>query len=452
MTAQAYTILSDMCDELGLENTYDKEAQRLKDAINQYLWNEERGCYSSFLYGMAYPHQSPTTDNTSQALCVLWGIADNDRAENLIANTPVSDKGVNVNYPPNNPLEPYLANSSWTTTQALWNIASAYTKNENALRRGLGALYRAQALYQSQDIHMKGIKIDELGAGASNVAMIMRVFLGMNFKSEGIEFDPIVPEGMPGEKTFNGFNYRKAVLNFTIQGSGNDIAQITDNGKPLEGAFLPNDIEGRHHIIITMKEDKRKTQKATIHHDEVILPLTPNVVWSNDSGRIIDYMPGTHYRLSVNGTLNEINDSVFVLPKTDCYTEYAVAIVGKNSNGFISKPMMRYHLTPQIAFFPTVDGDTAQIKVSVDHGGDYIIDIGYNPTGTLDVRKIAANSHPMGTLVMSSGNLLEANGLAYSNMVRVKLLKGENVITITQLRLPKSFTPCDPVHLRVIGL
>ena len=89
--------------------------------------------------------QSPTTDNTSQAMSVLWGIADDDRAENLIANTPVSDKGVNVTYPTNNPLEPYFANSSWATTQALWNMAAAYTGNENALRRGLGALYRAQA-------------------------------------------------------------------------------------------------------------------------------------------------------------------------------------------------------------------------------------------------------------------------------------------------------------------
>ena len=42
------------------------------------------------------------------------------------------------------------------------------------------------------------------------------------------------------------------------------------------------------------------------------------------------------------------------------------------------------------------------------------------------------------------------NGIAHSNMVLVKLLKGENAITFRQIRLPKAFTPCEPVHLRVI--
>ena len=36
-------------------------------------------------------------------------------------------------------------------------------------------------------------------------------------------------------------------------------------------------------------------------------------------------------------------------------------------------------------------------------------------------------------------------------MVKVKLLKGNNVITIDQLRLPKAFTPCEPVHVRIIS-
>lgn len=451
LTAHAYSILGDMCDELGIENTYSEDAQRLKDAINQHLWNEDKGFYSSFLYGMAIPRQSPTTDNTSQAMCVLWGIADDDRAEHLIANTPVSDKGINVTYPSNNPIEPYFANSSWATTQALWNIAAAYTGNENALRRGLGALYRAQALYQSRDIHMQDVNIDELGTSASNAAMILRVLLGMDFKPEGIEFEPLVPKGMPGKKTFKGLNYRKAVLDFTIEGTGNDIALITDNGTALESAFLPSDIEGHHHIVITLEQGNRPSQKVTIQSEAVVLPPTPTVVWTADSGHIVDFVPGTPYCLSVNGELTSLSDSVFALPQTKGYTEFTVEVAGKYQNGFVSKPLIYYYLTPQIAFFPKVEGDTVNISVSVAQGGDYLMDIGYRPTGTLDVRKVAANNHPMGTLVMASGNRLEENGLAYSNMLRIKLLKGSNVITISQLRLPKSFTPCEPVHVRVIS-
>lgn len=451
LTAHAYAILNDMCEELGVESTVEKDAQRLKDAINQHLWNEDKGFYSSFLYGMAFPRQSPTTDNTSQAMCVLWDIADDERAENLIASTPISDKGVNVTYPTNNSLEPYFANSSWATTQALWNLAAAFTGNENALRRGLGALYRAQALYQSRGIHLQDINIDELGTSASNVAMILRVLLGINFKSEGIEFEPMIPVGMPGKKTFTGLNYRSAVLDFTIEGTGNDIETITIDGTPLESAFLPNNINGHHLIAITMKNGAHPTQKVTIHKNETVLPMTPNVVWSNDTCHILDYVPGIQYRLSANGELSTLKDSVFVLPKVDKYTEYSVEIAGNHINGFMSKPLPIYHPTPQIAFFPTTESDTVVLNVSVAQGGDYLLDIGYRPTGSLDVRKVAVNGHPMSTLVMASGNLSLTNGLAYSNMAKIKLLKGENVITVTQLKLPKSFTPCEPVHLRVIS-
>ncbi len=450
LTGNAYRILAEMCDELGIENDYQMDALHIKNAINQHLWNEDRGLYSSFLYGTAFPQQSSLTDNTSQAMCVLWGIADDNRAENLIAHTPVSDMGVNVTYPATNPIEPYFINSSWATTQALWNLAAASVGNENALRRGMGALYRVQALYQSRGIHLKNVNLDNLGTSASNAAMVLRVLLGMSFEAEGIEFTPLVPACFPGKKTFKGLNYRKAVLDVTIEGTGNDVASITDNGTELESAFIPCDIEGKHHIVITLQHENRSSQHVTIHRNEIFLPPTPTVIWRNDSGHIEDFVPGTAYRLSVNGQLQPLNDSVFAIPQTDVFSEFAVIIAGKQVNGFMSKPMLHFGLTPQIAFFPDSPDGHSVIKVSVATGGDYMIDVGYRPTGTLDVRRVSANSHPMGTLVMAKNNNTESNELAYSNMVPVKLLKGANQIEIDQLRLPKTFTPCEPVHVRVI--
>ena len=452
LTGNAYSILAEMCDELGIENDYQRDATRLKDAINQHLWNEDKGMYCSFLYGMAVPRQSPLTDNTSQAMCVLWGIADDNRAENLIAQTPVSDLGVNVSYPASNALEPYFANSSWATTQALWNLAAASVGNENALRRGLGALYRAQALYQSRGIHLRDVETDMLGTSASNAAMVLRVLVGLNFTPEGIELSPMVPAGMQGKKTFKGLNYRRAVLDFTINGTGNEIASITIDGKALESAFLPCDIEGRHQIDITLESGRHGSQQVTIHHGEVFLPLTPTISWTGDTGHIVDFVPGTPYRLSTNGELSALNDSVFVLPETEELTEFSVEIAGKYVNGFMSKPLLRFGLTPQVAFMPKTDSDSIVITVTVALGGDYLIDMGYLPTGSLDVRHVTVNNHPMGTLVMASGAITENDGLAYSNMVVVKLMKGENAIRFDQIRLPKSYTRCRPVHVRVIRL
>ena len=452
LTGHAYWVLAEMSEELGLENDYSRDAHRIKDAINQHLWNEDKGFYSSFLYGMAVPRQAPLTDNTSQAMCVLWNIADDNRAENLIANTPISDCGVNVTYPPGNAIEPYFANSSWATTQALWNLAAAMVGNENALRRGLGALYRAQALYQSRGIHLRDVETDMLGTSASNAAMILRVLVGMSFTPEGIEFTPMVPAGMDGKKSFKGLNYRRAVLDFTVEGTGSDIESITMDGKAMESPFLPNNIEGRHLIAITLKQaDHRANQRVTIQKGEIYLPMTPVITWSGDTGYIEDYVAGTPYRLSVNGELSELQDSVFVLPETEGLTEFSVEIEGKNVNGFMSRPLLHFGLTPQMAFFPKTDADSAIINVSVARGGDYLIDVGYHPTGTLDVRLVTVNGHPMGTLVMASGVTTGEGELSYSNMVNVKLMKGENVIRFDQIRLPKVFTCCEPVQVRVIS-
>ena len=450
LTGFSYAILADMCEELEIENDYQTEARHIKDAINQHLWNEDKGFYSSFLYGIAYPRKSPLTDNTSQAMCVLWGIADDDRAESLIAHTPVSDLGVNVTYPASIPVEPYFTNSSWATTQALWNLAAVMVGNENALRRGLGALYRAQALYQSHDIHIKDIDTDHLGTGASNAAMVLKVLAGMHFTPDGIEFAPMVPAGMDGKKTLRGLNYRKAVLDVTIQGFGNEIVSITDNGTPLESAFLPYFIEGRHHIVITLKQNNHASQKVTVHHNEVILPPTPQITWRGDTGLIEGFVPGTSYRLSTNGRLSALTDSIFVLPETDGFAEFSVEIAGKYVHGFMSRPYLRFGLTPQVAFLPDSVGGHTTIKVSVAEGGDYLLDVGYHPTGSLDVREVSVNTHLMGTLVMNGTNEREINGLAYSNMVPVQLLKGSNAITFSQIRLPKSFTPCQPYHVRII--
>lgn len=453
LTGNAYALLADMCDELGIDNAYQREAKDIKDAINQHLWNEDRGMYSSFLYGMAFPRQSPLADNTAQAMCVLWGIADDDRAENLISQTPVSDVGVNVNYPPANIIEPYFTNSSWATTQALWNLAAVEVGNESALIRGLAALFRAQALYQSREIHIVDIPTDMLGTSASNASMILRVLMGVNVKPEGIEFTPMVPQGMGGKRKFTGWTYRNAVFDIIVEGEGNDVESITDNGTRLESTFIPNDIEGKHEIVIRLKRGKYPNQRVTIHRNEAILPPTPVITWSHDTGHIVDYVAGTPYRLSANGQLSVLNDSVFVLPPTDEFTEYSVEIAGKYLNGFMSRPYINLTPTPQMAFIPdSVSGHTS-VAVSVARGGDYLMDVGYRPTGTLDVRRLSANGHPMGTLVMTNHVVsTELNGLAYSNMVRVKLLKGENIIRFDQIRLPKTFTPCEAVHVRIISL
>jgi len=455
LAARALGIVDEMAEELGVASDAAQQAERFKDAINQRLWNEADGRYCAFLYGgAAYPMQSPTTDNTSQALCVLWGIADDDRAENLIAHTPTGDCGVNVTYPPTAAaVEPYFANPSWATTQALWNMAAAYTGNQNALRRGLGALYRAQILYQSQGISLAGTSVDELGTSAANLAMTYRVLAGITLKPEGIEFNPMVPTGMEGTKHIKGLKYRAAELDITIEGSGNNVESMTDNGKAVESAFLPHDISGKHQVVIKLSHAHHATQRVTLHHNEVELPATADVRWRGDSGVIVGFDPAADYRLVVNGEQRgSIVDSVFALPDMDDFAVLAVVCRGDYGYGYVSRPLPALSLTPQMAVFADSVGGHTSMTVSVAQGGDYLLDVGYSPTGSLDVRQVTVNTHHMGTVVMARDDVSHAqgSGLCYSNMVVVKLLRGDNRIEFEQVRLPKSFTPCQPQHVRII--
>ena len=112
----------------------------------------------------------------------------------------------------------------------------------------------------------------------------------------------------------------------------------------------------------------------------------------------------------------------------------------------MSKPLLHFGLTPQVAFFPESSDGHAEITVSVAEGGEYLLDMGYLPTGTLDVRRVSANSHPMGTLVMASAGLMDENDLAYSNMVAVKLLKGgaRTISSLTRSVFPSRSLPVSP--------
>jgi len=452
---RAYQILDQMAEEIDDDHEdYALQATHLKDAINQHLWNEDRGHYSSFLYGLAYRMQAPTTDNTSQAMAVLWDIADDDRAENLIAHTPVSDFGVNVTYPPSTAIEPYFANPSWATTQALWNLAAATVGNENALRRGLGALLRAEAFYASRDIHIAGSTVDQLGEGAGMLAMLFRVIAGITLKPEGIEFHPYVPTGLPGEKHIGNFRYRDATLDITLLGTGSEIQSMTMDSKPMDAPFLPANVQGHHQLTIHLQPAGQSTGRITRHHGEVLLPTTPDVKWPmpSDSGIICNYRPSASYWLMVNGQrFGRITDSVFAIPQSEQLIECAVLLQGRYGESFISRPYLRFAATPQVAMLPdsSTTSSSLVVNVKVQRGGDYLIDIGYLPTGTLDVRKIAVNNHLAGTVVMAQDR---TSTLRYSNMLMVKLLRGDNTIEITPIALPKPYTPCTPRLLRVITL
>ncbi|MBK8516228.1 MAG: hypothetical protein IPL55_08030 [Saprospiraceae bacterium] len=208
---QAHRILAAMATTLGLsDKIYKNEADVLKNAINSKLWLPEKGYYSQYRYGRGELIRSNRFEALGEALAILFDVADVEQSKEIIKKSPVTKYGIPCIYPQIPDIPPYHNNAVWPFVQAYWNLAAAKTGNENALTHGLASIYRAGGLFltnyenfvaQSGDFNGTEINSDRmLWSIAGNIAMVHRVFIGMNFGINGIRFSPVIPQSFGGCK------------------------------------------------------------------------------------------------------------------------------------------------------------------------------------------------------------------------------------------------------------
>lgn len=451
-TVGALTDMARMADELGIDGSdLETQARRCMEALNAHMWNESHGQYTAMLYGLACNLHAPCSDNRAQALAVMWGLADNDdRATTLIEKTPVTHCGINTFYPTTTPTSnPSLDEQSWGLVQGLWNMAAARVDNDNALRRGLAALWRAQLLY-STPMTEEGNRSLDMACAVSNVAMTHRLMAGLNFEPQGIEFAPIVPQCLPGDKKLLGFAYRSGTLDITVRGTGHDVDHVQLDGKRIDGTFVrASQLQGHHTIEITMREGIRGKQGVTIASGRNVRPEHPVVMWNGDSVAIVNYNPHLAYRLVVDGARHySINDSTFQLPQIDKFAEMTVIASNKRCFGYASKPFVVGGTGYYYAPIPRgmAGSDRVSVEVKVRRAGTYMLNVNYiSPATSMDVRTVSANTHRMGIVVM--GGLGTDSVASQSNLIAVDLLTGKNTIDITAH--PSSRATATPLSINL---
>ena len=462
---RAYRILSLMTDEFELNNNFDNKAERIKDGINHRLWDEAKSSYTQYLYGGVTKIKSPLIDNMGQALAILWDIADDDRAEAIMSETPVTNYGVPMLYPNRIDIEPNLNNAVIPLTQALWNLAAAKTGNMNMLRRGMGALLRLQALTASSNFSCNASTGEILcndnvfsGNGASgNIAMVLRVLLGMNFLPNGIEFTPKVPVCFDGDKSLSNFHYRNALLHITVKGTGNELSKITLDGKPLDDNFINGNITGEHKIVISMNEDHTNAGNVTFAQKSKHLPPTPLWLWDGFYGTNYNYDANLGYKILINNEPTySMRDSVLGTRDTITFRTYSLVAINKYGHSFIAEPHQINTLAKNYNLSKAVPHLVAQIKtpagydhhpvrfdyentsitipVKTDEAGDYVIDLLYSNSNNIYppmsnmLLTVEANRHYQGAIALPT--TWSSLNMTYSSQLIVKLLKGENTITL----------------------
>ncbi len=468
---QAHVILSEMAKLLGEPwRPYQNRADEIKQAINDELWVPAKGYYGNFLYGRNELNLSERYEALGEALAIIFDVADKDRAQTIIAKSPLAPFGATCIYPQIPDIPPYHNDGIWPFVQAYWNLAAAKAGNEAVLNHGLAAIYRAGGLFLTNYENFVAGSGDFLGTEinshrmlwsmAGNLAMVHRVFMGISFEPTGIRFAPVVPSTYPGTKRLSNFRYRNAILDITVEGTGNQISSVKVDGEPVEAAFLAGDISGRHTVEIQLSNEPMQSQEINMVANAFTLPnplvaLEGNkITWSPIEG-------ANGYNIYKDGAVIANIDWTDYEAVSDGYAEYKVSAVDDNGvESFTSEPIIvvpekdvqridmtkfadrsdrRYTNFTGEGFVEVSNELNREINLSVNASttGKYLIDIRYsngegpwNTENKCALRSLYVNDEYKGALVFPQRGTDEWSDWGYSNSFVIELKAGSNDLTI----------------------
>lgn len=454
---QAHKILAMAANLLGEEGSiYEKRAEGIKNAINKNFWMAERGFYGNFLYGRDHLILSERFEALGEALNILFGVAGEEKARLILSSSPVTEFGASCIYPQIPGIPPYHNNAIWPFVQSFWNLAAAKAGNEKALVHGLASVYRAGAFFLTNyenivadtgDYNGTEINSDRmLWSMAGNLAMVHRVFTGMNFEVDGIRFSPVIPEVFKGTRKLENFKYRKAILDITVKGFGRNTKSVTLDGTPLKDGFLPASISGRHSVEIIMDNTKFDSDKFEVSDNHTSLPAPEvsskkgKLTWSPVEGAVT-------YRVYRNGRIEQITDKNnynISDPEGSQFRVSAVDSLGWES--FTSEPLFVIADKNKIKVAPGSSPDgkgfaeisnevnrTLDFTAKVAQDGTYLLSFTYangsgpwNTDNKCAIRTVYVNKTAEGTIVFPQRGENLWNEWGVTNSVRVKLKKGLN--------------------------
>ena len=467
---QAHKILAQIAALKGDSNeVYLQRAKSIKNGINKYLWQKDKGYYAQYIYGRNALIASPRFEALGESLAILFDVANKEQSNAIISKSPITKFGVTCIYPQIPGIPPYHNNGIWPFVQSYWNLAAAKVGNEKVLNQGLASIYRAGALFLTNYENMVADTGDFLGTEinsdrmlwsmAGNLAMVHRVFMGMSFEVDGLYFNPVVPSGYSDEKTLTNFKYRKAILNITVNGFGNKIKFASMDGKLLDKAFVPNNLKGTHKIYIELTNTSFDEQGINLVSNHVSLPT----VQATKGGAILKWKPipgAINYLVYKNGDLvTKTTDTLYNIPKEN-YASYQVCALGKEGySGFLSEPVLFYKNIKTIEFEDVVSKSNLPysnfsgkgfveaslaknknivLNIPIKKEGNYLLDVQYsngsgpwNTENKCAIRSLYVNDDYQGVFVFPQRGTNEWSDWGFSNSKKVHLHQGINKIKIS---------------------
>ncbi|WP_245586354.1 MGH1-like glycoside hydrolase domain-containing protein [Olivibacter sitiensis] len=470
---QANKVLSHMARLLGRTEegaVYANQAEAIKEGVNKHLWLADKGYFSQYLYGRTYLSKSVKSETLGEALSILFDVADEEQTASIMRYVPSVAYGTPCFFPQIALIPPYHNDAIWPFVQAYWGLAAAKAGHETNVLASIAAIMRPAALFltnkenfsaKNGDYSLTQVNSDEmLWSLSGNLAMVYKVLFGMQFQEDGLAFSPFVPKALRGERILSGFPYRNATLNITLNGYGNKIKSISLDGKSLEEALVPANIQGEHELEIVLSDTEFDETNVNLLED-LTSPATPMVRYEN--GRI-QWSPvegAESYKVLKNGKISTIvKDFQVPITQTD-YAEYQVIAVSQQGlESFASAPYVVYSKGLEIVkeiedyapgrldankgymgkgYVKTSTSENKQIAVpvTIPREGRYVIDIRYaNGEGPINtdnkcaIRTLRNGDEFLGTVVMPQRGKDEWSNWGFSNRILVDLPAGEQVFKI----------------------
>ena len=444
-------VTADMAAALGHKKDakkYAQKAEALKQAINDRFWVEEDGFYASYWYGRQNLIRTQHSETLGESFCVLFGIADEERAAKVISSMHVGEYGPPIFSPQIVSQGDYHNNGVWPYVTSFWGKAAAKAGNETALMHALACNVRTAALYATNyenysfntgNPYTTLINSPNMLWGLSGfMGLFHRTFFGFEFTQEGLSMKPFVPTALAGTRKLEAFPYRNMQLDITVSGSGNEIASCKVDGKDAE-AFIPADWTGKHTVEIVMKGEH---QPSTINMVGYIgMPEMPVVQQNGGKLQWSAIKGAAKYEILKDGQV--IAETTACEQPTAGNGEYQVrAVSAKGVHSFTSEPLRCYDdaVVQQMPVDKWLDmtlGEQVKLKVAVPATGWYVVDWEYaNGNGEVEQRNHCANRQlyvdgkNVETMVFPQRGLDAWQLYGWSTPVKVYLKKGSHQIAL----------------------
>lgn len=459
LRANALYIASRMAGELNntkKQRSFKDDATRLRNAINDRLWHPDRQFYGQRLYGSICPIADLITDNEANSLAILTGTATREMSDAIIANIPLPKYGVSTTHPvpdgDNSRLSPEV--------QTLFALASAKVRNAEAF-----TLATASLMNLSLDHRLPSLL----------PAIILKGMFGISATTTGLTFSPMIPDKFPGGKHLEGLRYRNAVIDITLNGTGDRIASFMLDSVSFPSPEINGNISGHHRVTITLSGNNISSHRRLniVDRPATILP-TPKVDRTSATElRIANFDDDTRYAVYINGIVNEeitSPDHRIDLPDENATTivnivphrkTSAKASATDASAGYSSKPIIVYPKSSLLTVRASTiiprrpprhfikDPATASnyIELAARHNtritcyvnapddGDYYLTVGYaNGFDRCAIRRLDINDRYASTLLLPPVNPNDWISVNPSTTASVSLQKGVNKIALTYVK------------------